>query len=177
MDQSKLVDALLEDPMGTINQMLDYRDQRKAYQEAWTEGPTAYQRAKKERPDIFEGVDENRLQQLMYGGIQSGTILPHFAKNPEAWKFLAGNTRLAQNDYRFQAPSPTPPAPPQGDLPPATKPQVGDSDESDDIMGTFNEATYDMMKAFGIKSKEEAAKKIASWRKNPDPRMGLEIKE
>lgn len=169
VDNAKIVDALLEDPVNTLNRILDYRDQQKSYKEAWSEGPVAFAKAKKERPDIFEGVDENRLQQLMYGGIQSGTILPQFAKNPEAWKFLAGNTKLAQNDYKFQVPPPTPPTPPQGDLPPATKPQVGDTDEHE---VDFDPLTDELRRAFG-KTKEQAAKMITDWRKNPDPRMSM----
>jgi len=174
VDQSRLVDALLENPVQTLNQILDYRDQNKMYQEAWSEGPMALARAKKERPDIFEGVDDNQLQQTIFGGIQSGQLHPSLAKKPEAWMMAAGQTKLVQNDFKLQSTPPIPPTPPTGDLPPTAKPQVTDSD-TDDIQ--FDPLTLELMEGFGVDSKEKAAKMIQNWRKNPDPRMSLDIQK
>jgi len=173
VDQSKLVDALLENPVDTLNRILDYRDQQKMYQEAWSEGPSALAQAKRERPDIFEGVDDNQLQQIVFGGIQSGTLHPSLAKKPEAWKMAAGQTKLVQRDFRFSQAPPTPPTPPVGDLPPSTKPQVGDSDDSDVV---FDPLSFELMEAFG-KTKTQAAEMTQKWRENPDPRMKLTMKE
>jgi hypothetical protein len=170
-DQSKLVDALLENPVQTLNQIMDHREQGKAYQEAWSEGPAALARAKKDRPDIFEGVDVNQLQQTIFGGIQSGQIHPSLAKKPEAWMMAAGQTRLVQSDFKFQPSPPTPTTPPQGDAPPAARQQVNDEqDESNDV--EFDPLTQDMMEGFG-KTKAQVAEQVAKWRKNPDPRMSM----
>jgi hypothetical protein len=174
VDQSKLVDALLENPVGTINQILDYRRQHEMYQEAYSEGPSALVRAKKERPDIFEGVDDNQLQQIVFGGIQSGQLHPSLAKKPEAWMMAAGQTKLVQNDFRFQPLPPKPTKPPTGDLPPGVKPQVGDKDEEDDV--EFDPLTTEMMEAFG-KTKTQVAEQVNKWRKNPDPRMAMTERE
>jgi len=173
VDQSKLVDALLENPVQTINQILDYRKQNEMYQEAYSEGPAALAQAKRDRPDIFEGVDENQLQQTVFGGIQSGQLHPSLARKPEAWKMAAGQMKLVRNDFKFQSTPPIPPQPPTGDLPPGVKPQVGDKDESD---VEFDPLTLEMAEAFG-KSKTQATDMINKWRKNPDPRMSLTEKE
>ena len=173
VDQSKLVDALLENPVQTLNQILDYRDQSKMYQEAWSEGPMALAQARKERPDLFEGVDDNQLQQIVFGGIQSGDLKPYVAKNPKAWMMAAYQTHGVASDFKLSTPPPTPPTPPTGDLPPGVKPQVGDKDEND---VEFDPLTLEMAEAFG-KSKTQATDMINKWRKNPDPRMSLTEKE
>jgi len=178
VDKEKLVEALLDDPVQTLNQILDYRDKGKMYQEAWSEGPMALAQAKRERPDIFEGVDENQLQQTVFGGIQSGQLHPSLARKPEAWKMAAGQTKLVQNDFKFQPTPPVPPQPPTGDLPPGVKPQVGEKDK-DDI--EFDPLGNELRESFGTDgkpiSKEKAAEMITKWRDNPDPRMSLTREE
>jgi hypothetical protein len=109
------------------------------YQEAYYEGPSALQRAKKDRPDIFEGVDDNYLQQVVYGGIQSGSLHPSLAKKPEAWMMAAGQAKLVQSDFRFTPPPPNPTTPPAGDLPPQTKRQ---SDDSGDEVPVTQQAKF-----------------------------------
>jgi len=174
VDQSKLVDALLENPVQTINQILDYRRQSEMYQEAYSEGPSALVRAKKDRPDIFEGVDDNQLQQIVFGGIQSGQLHPSLAKRPEAWMMAAGQTKLVQNDFRFQPIPPKPTQPLTGDKPPGVKPQVGDRDEEDDV--EFDPLTQELMEAFG-KTKTQVAEQVNKWRKHPDPRIVMTERE
>jgi hypothetical protein len=173
VDQSKLVDALLENPVETLNQILDYRDAQKTRQEAFSEGPMALAQAKRERPDLFEGVDDNQLQQIVFGGIQSGDLKPYVAKNPKAWMMAAYQTHGVASDFKLSTPPPTPPTPPTGDLPPGVKPQVGDKDEND---VEFDPLTLEMAEAFG-KTKTQATDMINKWRKNPDPRMSLTEKE
>ena len=170
VDQSKLVDALLENPVQAFNQFYDYRKQSEMYQEAYSEGPSALARAKRERPDIFEGVDDNQLQQIVFGGIQSGQLHPSLAKKPEAWMMAAGQTKLVQNDFRFQPIPPKPTQPPTGDLPPGVKQQVGDKDEEDDF--EYTPLVEELREFFG-KTKTQAAEMTKKWRANPDPRMML----
>ena len=174
VDKSKEVDALLEDPYATFQNFYRKLRNQEMYQEAYSEGPSALVRAKKDRPDIFEGVDDNQLQQIVFGGIQSGQLHPSLAKKPEAWMMAAGQTRLVQNDFKFQTVPPKPTQPPTGDLPPGVKPQVGDKEEEDDV--EFDPLTMEMMEAFG-KTKTQVAEQVNKWRKHPDPRITMSDKE
>ena len=169
-DKSKEVDALLEDPYATFQNFYRKERNKEMYQEAYSEGPSALVRAKKDRPDIFEGVDDNQLQQIVFGGIQSGQLHPSLAKKPEAWMMAAGQTKLVQSDFRFQPVPPKPTKPLTGDLPPGVKTQVGDKDEEDDF--EFNPLVEELREAFG-KTKTQAADMTRKWRANPDPRMIL----
>ena len=173
-DKSKEVDALLEDPYATFQNFYRKVRNQEMYQEAYSEGPSALVRAKKDRPDIFEGVDDNQLQQIVFGGIQSGQLHPSLAKKPEAWMMAAGQTKLVQNDFRFQPIPPKPTNPRTGDLPPGVKPQVGDRDEEDDV--EFDPLTRELMEAFG-KTKTQVAEQVNKWRKNPDPRITMTERE
>lgn len=172
-DKTKVVDALLEDPEATFEGFYRKKRAEEQFREAFSEGPMALARAKRERPDIFEGVDENALQQIIFGGIQSGTLHPSLAKKPEAWMMAAGQTKLVQNDFRFKPTPPIPPTPPQGDLPPGVKKQVTEKDESD---VEFDPLTEELREAFG-KTREQATEMIENWRQHPDPRMSLSKKE
>jgi hypothetical protein len=129
--------------------------------------------AKRRRPEIFEGIDDNALKQTVLGGIQAGTIHPSMAKKPEAWMMGAWQQKGVEMDFTTSPAPPVPPTPPQRDLPSGVKPQVGDKDV-DDI--EFDPLTNELREAFG-KTKEQAAKMITDWRANPDPRMSMTEKE
>ncbi|MHA2066483.1 MAG: hypothetical protein ACXABY_19095 [Candidatus Thorarchaeota archaeon] len=169
VDQSKLVDALLENPIETLNQFYTHRKTQDSFQEAWQDGPSVLAEAKKRSPGTFEGIDEEYLNNIMYGGLQAGNIKPHEFKKPEAWVMGAWQLKGVKNDFTTAPPPPIPPTPPQGDLPPGVRPQVGEKD-TDDI--EFDPLTHELREAFG-KTKEQAAKMITDWRTNPDPRMRL----
>ena len=175
VEKTKAVDELLSDPEAWYQK----RKSKEQFQEAFSDGPLVFARVKKERPTVFEGIDDNAIMQNVLGGIRQGVIHPSMAKKPETWIMAAWQAKGVETDFSVTPASPKPTSPPAGDLPPGVKPQVGDKEE-DDI--EFDELTHELMVGFAGEgeekiSKEKAAEMIRRQRENPNPSMSLEIKK
>ena len=92
-------------------------------QQAMNSASIAKFQAKMQWPDVFDGIEESQLDQLIYGGIQSGTIAPEFASNPQGWAMSAWQLKGQQAGFKVPQGTPKAPMPPQSDAPPSVKTQ------------------------------------------------------
>jgi len=90
-------------------------------QQAMNSASMAKFQAKSQWPDVFDGIEESQLDQLIYGGIQSGTIAPEFASNPQGWAMSAWQLKGQQAGFKVPQGVPKAPKPLPTDAPPSVK--------------------------------------------------------
>jgi len=73
--------------------------------------PIMKAQAKQTYPQLFEGLNETELDQIMYGGIQAGHLNPNVAASLEGWAMAAGQLQLRNRNFQFNAPPPNPSTP------------------------------------------------------------------
>lgn len=87
----------------------------------------AKQMAKAQNPQLFQGLDEQALDQMMYGGVQGGQLNPEFLGNPEGWAMAAWQLRGKDSGFSITPSPPRPTSPTGTELPTQVKPLVSAS--------------------------------------------------
>lgn len=110
----------------TVQPVIDQRLEKMEFQHSLESANQAKYLAKQMYPDAFDGVDESKLDNIMFGGVNSGGINHRALRDPKGWVMAAGQMKLAEMDYKFTPTSPQPMSPTQTEAP-AGKQSEGES--------------------------------------------------
>lgn len=100
----------------TVNPIMDQRLEQMEFQSSLDYAPNAEFMAKQMYPDVFEGVDEGQLKNVMFGGVKSGGINHRALRDPNAWKMAAWQMKGDSMGYK-QPSTPQPMEPTMGEAP------------------------------------------------------------
>ena len=118
----------LDSPTKVVNEMIQQRmgqfEQVMRQQAGINQATMAKQMAKSQNPQLFNGLDENALDQMMYGGVQGGQLNPEFLGNPEGWVMAAWQLRGKNSGFSMTSPPPRATSPTGTELPPQVKAPV-----------------------------------------------------
>jgi len=121
-------DDFLTAPTKTVQDMIDEKlgqfSQVMRQQTGINQAAMAKQMAKTQNPQLFSGLDDNALDQMMYGGVQGGNLNPEFLGNPEGWVMAAWQLRGKSSGFTMNQPPPIATNPTGTELPPQVKPPV-----------------------------------------------------
>jgi len=152
-------DSFWEKPDVAVGQVVDQKlrqfEATMRKQQAMTAAGMAKFQAKAQWPEAFDGIEDSQLDQLIYGGIQAGSIAPEFAANPQGWAMSAWQLKGQQMGFKVPQGNPKPPKPPQSDAPPSVK----SYDSQPAKLTSDAEALVDAW--FGNKADDKTKKEIA----------------
>lgn len=80
------------------------------FRSAVSMAPIVKDLAKSSFPDVFDGVDEQALENIMYGGVKSGSIHYSALTDQNAWKMAAWQMKGDSTGYKPAGPQPMNPA-------------------------------------------------------------------
>lgn len=99
----------------TVREMLQKQSKedqsRMRYDIAFRGAETAKHIAKTQYPDLFNGIDDAQLNQLMYGGVKSGVMVPEVLSDPNGWAMTAWQVKGRQSGFTTTVAPPTPTEP------------------------------------------------------------------
>ena len=79
------------------------------FQSALQIAPIMKNQAKQNFPEIFDGVDEKQLENIMYNGVKTGTVHYSALADENAWKMAAWQMKGDSTGYKPTGPQPTNP--------------------------------------------------------------------
>lgn len=117
-------------PISSLDTYYDSRREKDKQQDryeigcqvAWQNASFAKHMAKTQNPKVFDGVDEQQLDQSMYGGAQGGVISPLLLGDPNAWIRAAWHLKGEKEQFNITSPSPNPTSPEFTETPQGRKP-------------------------------------------------------
>lgn len=114
-----------------VQKMIYEAQTQASYQSAYQEAENAKFLAKQQYPQAFEGVEDARVDQAMYGGVQARQINPALLKSPQGWAMAAWQIKGQDSKFTLNT-NPTSPNPTQttpAESPEQRKPPEEPSDE------------------------------------------------
>ena len=125
-------------------------DQQRRYQDAFSRAPTAERLARQQYPDIFEGLEESEVRNILTSGVQNGVIAPDVLANPEGWAMAAGQRQLVKRGFKLSSSQKDEPTDTGTERPDATKKQsYGKTDSVN-----FNSQSRRLLREFGLSEEE-----------------------
>jgi len=149
-------DKRFEEKMKTEREKIRYETSAES---AYRNAPFAKQQAKTMYPDAFNGITDQELDQIMYGGVQARAISPLMLGDPNSWAGAAGQLQLRKRGFKFSAPPPNPMNPPSTETPTPRQPT-----EEEKKPVKLRADSVALAQAFG-KSEKEAAEIVGKARK------------
>ena len=147
------------------SKMAQAQQQQMYFQSAWQQAPIAKSVAKMQNPGAFEGISDQELEQVMYGGAQSGTTNPGMLTDPNAWVGAAWIIKGRQTNYSIPTAPPQNLDPTKDESPRHAKPS--DDEEIPSLRGDDLTETLisEIIRASGGDiTREEAIKEIQATR-------------
>ena len=159
-------EEFLEKPVEAVDKLVTQKFQQystaQRYEMAHRLAPFAKTTAKNQYPQLFEGIEEHELDQIMYGGAQAGAIAPDLLADPNGWAGAAWQLKGRKMGFNIAPSPPSPMNPPQTESPQARRTTGGEEPVQ------IQEDTLAIAQAFGKSPKEavEILKKIREEKKN-----------
>ena len=159
-------EEFIEKPVEAVDKLVTQKLQQystaQRFEMAYRLAPFAKTTAKNQYPQLFEGINEQELDQIMYGGAQAGAIAPDLLADPNGWAGAAWQLKGRKMGFNIAPSPPSPMSPPQTESPQARKTTGGEEPVQ------IQEDTLAIAQAFGKSPKEavEILKRIREERKN-----------
>ncbi len=102
---------------------------RLKYEESFSQAQFAKEQAKLQNPDLFRGLNEQELDQVMYGGVQSGLIRPDVLRQPKGWEMAAWQLKGRDAGFKMTTPPTQSTAPVTTEVPSSVRPQNAPSSQ------------------------------------------------
>ena len=119
-------------PAESFDRLYQQRRQKERIQERYENSyrmsTFAKMQAKQQYPHLFDGIDEAQLDQIIYGGVRSGTVAPEVMADPNGWAMSAWQLKGQQMQFNVGAPPPNPMNTSQTETPSQVRMSTGDKD-------------------------------------------------